>query len=84
MAAPEIPDGSRLTGRDVLMLFNANHDPREFLLPAVAKGTRWRLFVDTAAETPGDIYPKLDGPRLPVSGRLTLPDRTMRIYVAID
>jgi len=80
--APAVEHDPTGVGRDVLMLFNANADPREFMLPPVAKGQRWRLFVDTAAETPGDIYPKLDGPRLPVTGRLTLPERSFRCYVA--
>jgi glycogen operon protein len=47
----------------------------------VAKGLRWRLFIDTAAESPHDIYPELDGPP-PVTGALALLDRSLRCYVA--
>ena len=28
----------------------------------MAKGTRWRLLLDTAAAPPYDVYPDLDGP----------------------
>jgi glycogen operon protein len=69
-------------GRDVLFLFNACASVREFILPAVAKATRWRLFIDTAADPPGDVYPSHDGPSPPLSGRIALPERSMRVYVA--
>ncbi|MDA1055719.1 MAG: glycogen debranching protein GlgX [Planctomycetota bacterium] len=68
-------------GREILLLVNATSNAREFILPAVAKGLRWRLFIDTAAESPLDIYPDLDGPP-PVTGALALPDRSLRCYVA--
>ena len=68
-------------GREVLLLVNPTSKGREFMMPAVAKGLRWRLFIDTAAESPHDIYPGLDGPA-PVSGTLALTDRSMRCYVA--
>jgi glycogen operon protein len=76
----EIAAASR-RGREVMLLVNATSNAREFILPALAKGLRWRLFIDTAAETPHDIYPKLDGPP-PVTGALALPDRSLRCYVA--
>ena len=48
----------------------------------VAKGTRWRLFLDTAAAPPYDVYPDLDGPPPPRSRRLTLSYRSMCVFVA--
>ncbi len=68
-------------GRDVLMMLNASPHPRQFILPPLAKGTRWRLFVDTAAESPHDVYPQMDGPSPSRSRRQTLPDRSLRCYV---
>ena len=30
--------------------------------PPATANLKWRLFIDTAAETPDDIYPDADGP----------------------
>ncbi|HEX5106462.1 MAG TPA: glycogen debranching enzyme, partial [Pirellulaceae bacterium] len=68
--------------RDVLILANATSEPREFILPPLAKGTRWRLFLDTAAATPYDVYPEMDGPPPPRSRRLTLSYRSLCVFVA--
>lgn len=76
--AEQEPEG---LGRDVLLLINATTLDREFILPPVAKGKRWRLFVDTAAETPLDVYPDADGPPPPASRRLMLPCHSLRCFV---
>jgi isoamylase len=68
--------------RDVLILVNASTQPREFILPPVAKGTRWRLLLDTAAAPPYDVYPDEGGPPPPRSRRLTLSYRSMCVFVA--
>ncbi|MCI0359528.1 MAG: glycogen debranching enzyme, partial [Planctomycetaceae bacterium] len=73
------PEGK---ARDVLLLVNATTEPREFILPPLAKGTRWRLFFDTAAAPPYDVYADLDGPPPPRSRRLTLSYRSMCCFVA--
>ena len=64
------------------MLVNPTIESREFILPPVAKGIPWRLFVDTAEASPDDIYPDQDGPQVPKNGRLTLPYRSLCCYVA--
>ena len=63
-------------------MVNSTPEPREFIIPPVAKGTRWRLFADTAIPSPGDVYPAYDGPPLPRSRRILLTYRSMRVYVA--
>ncbi len=68
----------------VLMLFHAGADARHFTLPPLARDMAWRLFVDTAAESPSDIYPALDGPPPPPNDIVTLEARSMRVYVAED
>jgi glycogen operon protein len=73
------PEGK---GRDVMLLINATTVRREFILPPVAKTTSWRLFVDTGADSPDDVYPQIDGPPPPRSGRLALLDRSVQCYVA--
>jgi glycogen operon protein len=73
------PDGQ---GRSVLLLVNATVEPREFVIPPVARGIPWRQFIDTAEAAPYDIYPQADGPRLPETGRLTVPYRSLTCFVA--
>jgi len=68
--------------RHVLMMIHAGGKPQPFLLPKAALPIRWRLFIDTAAEAPGDIYPLADGPPPPQTTAITLPERTLRCYVA--
>jgi isoamylase len=74
----EDPEGK---ARDVLILLNATGSPREFILPAIAKGTKWKLFVDTAADSPRDVFPDFDGPAPPRSGKLTLDYRSLMVFV---
>jgi glycogen operon protein len=73
------PDGT--PARNVLLLVNATGSPREFILPPVAKGTQWRLFIDTAADAPNDVYPEYDGPPPPRSRRLTLSYRSLCCFI---
>ena len=40
------------------------------------------LFINTAADSPGDIYPNLDGPELRVDRKVTLIDHTLVCYVS--
>jgi isoamylase len=40
------------------------------------------LFVDTAADAPGDVYPGVNGPAVPAGGRVKLVHHSMRCYVA--
>ncbi|MGY8769732.1 MAG: glycogen debranching protein GlgX [Pirellulales bacterium] len=83
LASPNITNGhTQLLGRDVLFVMNASASSQQFMLPPVAKSTSWRLFIDTAAETPADVFPDLDGPRPPASGKFIMPDRSLKVYVA--
>lgn len=82
ITAPGLDEDPNQDGRDVLMLFNATGSPRDFILPPIAKSTRWRLVIDTAAESPMDAYPDGTGPAMPASGRITLLNHSMRCYVA--
>ncbi|MGH7138354.1 MAG: glycogen debranching enzyme, partial [Pirellulales bacterium] len=72
---------SSLAARHVLVLLHADWAPREFTLPHVGQGIHWRLFVNTAAETPDDIYPAADGPS-PAGDKLLLLGHTLICYVA--
>lgn len=83
LTAAGIEENGDESARDVLLLFNASAETRPFIVPPVAKGVQWRLFIDTAAESPDDIYPDYNGPPLPVTGRVSLLDRSLRCYVAL-
>jgi hypothetical protein len=41
----------------------------------------WKKFIDTAAETPGDIYPNSSGPALS-SNTIKLAERSLVCFVA--
>jgi glycogen operon protein len=69
-------------GRNVFIVYHGGTAPREFHLPPPAKGIAWRLFVDTAAATPKDVYPACDGPAPPARGKLTLAERSLVCYVS--
>ena len=56
--------------------------PGEFQAPQITHGIRWQLFINTAAESPGDIYPNLDGPTLRTGSKLTLIDHSLMCYVS--
>jgi isoamylase len=82
LKAPEPDQDPEGRGRSILLLVNATPDAREFIVPPVAKGIPWRQFVNTSEASPYDIYPQCDGPRLPESGRLSVPYRSLCCYVA--
>ncbi len=68
----------------VLMLFHAGWHARPFALPAIARDLGWRLFINTAAPSPCDIYPDLDGPSPPTTGTIQVEARSLVCYVAED
>ena len=80
LVAPDEVEEDELR-KHVLLLVNGTGTDREFVFPAFAKALQWRLYVDTAAEPPADIFPDLDGPAPPRTRRLTIPYRSLRCYV---
>jgi glycogen operon protein len=64
------------------MLFNSTPDPVAFKIPKVAESRVWQTFIDTGSESPRDVFPELDGPELPKSGKVTLTYRSMCCFVA--
>lgn len=82
LKAPPLEQDPRRLGRDVLLMANATSESREFIIPPAAKGMNWRLLADTAEPAPHDVFPQLDGPELPLSGRHSVPYRSMCIFVA--
>jgi glycogen operon protein len=82
LGAPRRPGPTGLAARHVLILIHAGEAPRTFILPPPARPIQWRLFIDTGAETPLDIWPAVDGPPPPESGQINLADRSLVCYVS--
>ncbi|MBL8854364.1 MAG: glycogen debranching enzyme, partial [Planctomycetaceae bacterium] len=69
-------------GRDIMIMFNTGEVASEFHMPVVAKDHKWRLFLDTAEDSPKDIFPELNGPILSKRQRIVLPSKTTMVFVA--
>ncbi len=67
------PFGHKVVGDTLLILMNANHEPLEFVLPAIEWGSDWEILVDTAD---GDGK---TGAFTPAGGKLTVLDRAMMV-----
>ncbi|MCC7475861.1 MAG: glycogen debranching protein GlgX [Pirellulales bacterium] len=67
--------------RAILIMLHCGPQPHEFIQPRNTTNLPWRLFIDTAAESPDDIYPDADGPPLGPEPVLLDP-QTLRCYVA--
>ena len=81
LIAPGIAEDPEQLGRNILLMFNAAPERQAFILPTIAKSQNWRLFVNTAAVPPQDMYPAGDGPSVPLAGKIMLPGRSLRCYV---
>jgi glycogen operon protein len=68
----------------VLTMLHSGVDPRTFTIPIQARHLPWRTFVNTAAESPEDIYPGYDGPSAPTDGRFILEGRSCVVLLAED
>ena len=69
-------------GRHVLMILNAGSKETNFVLPGKARSFDWRLLIDTAANSPDDVFAAGDGPPMPRHGNLKLAARSMTCYAA--
>ena len=82
LTRPTMDEQSTANACELLFLLNSTSDLQDFVLPAVARSFRWRMFVDTAAKPPGDIFPAGDGPPLDSKHCHSLVYRSSRVYVA--
>jgi len=82
-AAPQ-HDVLELPNRHVLILMHAGNEPRRMTIPHIVQPYQWRQFIDTAAESPADVYPELDGPAPPPDGIVAMEGRSLVCYVARD
>lgn len=82
LAAPPRSEDPQEIGRDVLIMLNSGQHDLDFMIPAISKHKIWRLFIDTAAETPNDVFPDHQGPLLPTNGKRKMITRSMAVFVA--
>ena len=67
-----------------MILIHAGSDSRHFTLPHAVRNLEWRLLLNTAADSPDDIHPQLDGPPPPQNNVVTMEPRSMLVYVSRD
>ena len=68
--------------RHVMLMLNPIGQPRDFAVPDLVRTVKWRRLIDTAAESPADIYPDFNGPEPPLVGPVKLAERSLVCYVA--
>ncbi|WP_064456276.1 glycogen debranching protein GlgX [Streptomyces hygroscopicus] len=67
--------GERITDDSFLLLFNAHHEPLDFVVP-IDHGKQWQVIVDTAV--PEGVEPG-SGAKVAAGDRLTLVDRSLMV-----
>lgn len=82
IAAPPRADDPEGLGRDMMMLINSTGQPITFHLPEQGRGMKWNLFIDTAAASPDDVFPDLDGPAPPSNRQIEVSYKAMKVYVS--
>jgi glycogen operon protein len=82
LASPSSKDYPERQARDCLLLVNGSHHQQVFYFPEMTRGLPWNLVIDTAAESPFDAYPDLDGPSPPANRHVPMPNRSIKLYVS--
>ncbi|MCA9103297.1 MAG: glycogen debranching protein GlgX [Pirellulales bacterium] len=70
--------------RDIAIVLHSGNQARDMVLPIPMHERQWRLFVDTAADSPKDVYPDLNGPAPPRIGKLTMEAHSLICYVSAE
>lgn len=78
-AANDDPEG---TGRDLLLMFNGTTETLNFVLPEPTRTLKWSLLLDSAAESPDDIFPDFRGPAAPAAYQVELIYRSTKVFAA--
>jgi isoamylase len=82
IAAPSRAEDTEGLGRDILMFFNSTGQTRSYNMPEVGRGMGWKLFIDTAAPSPEDIYPKANGPMPPANRVIEMPHHSLKVFLS--
>jgi isoamylase len=79
------PTGAnRVAARNILLVMNPSDATRTVFMPGLARLLNWHLFVDTAADSPNDVFPDMTGPPPPPDGRFNLLDHSLLCYVSAE
>ncbi len=76
------PESTLAPGDDLLLLFHPGPEDRTFTVPESMRRFTWRMFLDTAADPPEDLWPLYDGPSVPQDGLIRMTARSLRVYVS--
>jgi len=66
----------------VLIMMHGGNEPKQFRFPEISKQFKWRLFIDTNALSPCDIYQNHDGPVPNFAKPETLQSHSMKVFLA--
>ncbi len=81
LSAPPISEDPLLIGRDLMVLFNPSPQAVTFEVPRFVNSEEWRWLIDTARNSPDDIFPNYTGPPMPKNKRVVLHDRSTVAFV---
>lgn len=81
LTAPQAEDGDGRDGRDLLLMLNPTDRMHTCKFPSHLTMNNWRLYINTAAREPEDIYPDFDGPHPKESATLSLAKRSLLCWV---
>ncbi|MEJ2109321.1 MAG: glycogen debranching protein GlgX [Acidobacteriota bacterium] len=84
LSMAEPMDAVEFSVRHIMMLFHNGDEPEIFSIPEDVRLLPWRVLLDTAAESPRDIYSPDERPRLeiPADNALKLRERSMMVFTA--
>src|SRR5690606_23755753 len=63
--------------RPIMLILHPGPESAEFVIPAEVRHLPWKLFINTSAAMPNDIFPGGNGPALPAEGKIELIHHTM-------
>ncbi|MDO4586632.1 MAG: glycogen debranching protein GlgX [Planctomycetia bacterium] len=68
----------------LLLMMNSSWEPQDFYFPAICQhpAFHWRLFIDSAADSPNDIFPDFDGEKAVLEKPVPFLPLSCRVYVS--
>ncbi|MDO5308436.1 MAG: glycogen debranching protein GlgX [Planctomycetia bacterium] len=68
----------------IMVMCNSSCNAEPFYFPALAKSfnLKWRVFVNTSAEPPYDVYPEYNGPLVDTNKTFVVPERSLVTFIA--
>ena len=68
----------------LLIMLHGGGATQKFVFPKIVRSYNWWQFINTAAPSPKDVYPDLDGPAPPPDWTVELESRSLVCYIARD